>query len=186
MTTWRDSNTLASPLSCKIQFADLRLFMAKFFIPSDLESDQGSILNQLQSVARQSRTHMARHLLDTGLYAGQEQIINLIAMHKSLSSGEIARALGVRPPTITKSIARLQEQGFVERTTGHSDGRIVRVSLTKSGNEILKKVNKATRKAEKQALSKLTSKQQKQLRKSLNLMAESLSARDEKAQNSTK
>ena len=155
MTTWRDSNTLASPLSCKIQFADLRLFMAKFFIPSDLESDQGSILNQLQSVARQSRTHMARHLLDTGLYAGQEQIINLIAMHKSLSSGEIARALGVRPPTITKSIARLQEQGFVERTTGHSDGRIVRVSLTKSGNEILKKSKQSDAKSRKASIKQI-------------------------------
>ena len=160
--------------------------MAKYFLPSDDESDQISILNQLQAVARQSRTHMARHLLDTGLYAGQEQIINLIATHKSLSSGEIARALGVRPPTITKSIARLQEQGFVERTTGHSDGRIVRVSLTKSGRKILKKVNKATRKAEKQTLSKLTLKQQKQLRKSLNVMAENLIGRDKKAQNRSK
>ncbi len=160
--------------------------MAKFFIPSEDDSDQGSIVNQLQAVARQSRTHTARHLLDTGIYAGQEQIINLIAIHKSLSSGEIARAIGVRPPTITKSIARLQEQGFVERTTGHADGRIVRVSLTKSGKKILKKVNKATRKAEKQALRKLTVKQQKQLRKSLNVMAENLNSRDRKAQNASK
>lgn len=164
-----------------MHFADLLLFMAKFFVPSDDDPDQGSLLNQLQAVARQSRTHMARHLLDTGIYAGQEQIINLIATHKSLSSGEIARALGVRPPTITKSIARLQEQGFVERTKGHEDGRIVRVSLTKAGKKILKKVNKAIQKAEKQALSKLTSKRQKQLRKSLDSMAESLTDHDKKA-----
>jgi len=155
--------------------------MAKFYISSDDGTDKGSTLSQLQAVARQSRTHMARHLLDTGIYAGQEQIIGLIATHKSLSSGEIARALGVRPPTITKSIARLQEQGFVERTTGHADGRIVRVSLTKAGKKILKKVRKATQKAEKQTLSKLTPKQQKQLRKSLELMADNLNGRDKKA-----
>lgn len=156
--------------------------MAKFFIPSDDPTNEGSVLNQLQAVARQSRTHIARHLLDTGIYAGQEQIINLIASHESLSSGEIARALGVRPPTITKSIARLQEQGFVERTTGHADGRIVRVSLTKAGKKILKKVNKASLKAEKQTLRKLTSKQRKQLLKSLDLMAKNLDDRDKKSQ----
>lgn len=156
--------------------------MAKNFVPNEDSTDEGSLLNQLQAVARQSRTHMARHLLDTGIYAGQEQIINLIAAHKSLSSGEIARALGVRPPTITKSIARLQEQGFVERTKGHEDGRIVRVSLTKAGKKILKKVNRATKKAEKQVLGKLTLKRQKQLRNSLNSMAENLNAREQKAQ----
>lgn len=160
--------------------------MAKYFVPSDDDVYQESILIQLQAVARQSRTHMARHLLDTGIYAGQEQIINLIAANKSLSSGEIARALGVRPPTITKSIARLQEQGFVERTTGHADGRIVRVSLTKAGKKILKKVNRATLKAEKQTLSKLSPKQQKQLRKALDTMAENLNERDEKARRTLK
>ncbi len=143
----------------------------------------GDILNQLQSVARQARTHMARHLLGSGLYAGQEQIINLIAENQSMTSGEIARALGVRPPTITKSIMRLQEQGFVERTTGHEDGRIVRVSLTDAGWQILKKVNKATRKAQRQALKNLTGKQQKQLRRSLDILMNNLQTRDKKARN---
>lgn len=160
--------------------------MAKENVPGEEDTDQHSMLNQLQAVARQSRTHIARHLLETGIYAGQDQIINLIATHKSLSSGEIARALGVRPPTITKSIARLQEQGFVERTTGHPDGRTVRVSLTKAGKKILMKVNKATRKAEKQTLSNLTRKQQKRLRKSLDIMAENLDRHDNKAQNKAK
>ncbi|MEM8539540.1 MAG: MarR family transcriptional regulator [Pseudomonadota bacterium] len=156
--------------------------MAKNSVTDKDGMDEGSLLNQLQAVARQTRTHIARHLLDTGIYAGQEQIINLLATHKSLSSGEIARALGVRPPTITKSIARLQEQGFVERTKGHEDGRIVRVTLTKAGKKSLTKVSKATKKAEKQVLGKLTSRRQKQLRKALNSMAENLSAREKKVQ----
>ena len=109
------------PKTCNVIFADLAFGMAKFFVPNDKDAESTTILSLLQSTARQSRTHMARHLLDSGLYAGQEQIINLIGANKSMSSGEIARALGVRPPTITKSIARLQEQGFVERTTGHAD-----------------------------------------------------------------
>lgn len=155
--------------------------MAKSSKSNNDPAIDGAILNQLQSVARQARTHMARHLLDTGLYAGQEQIINLIAANQSMTSGEIANALGVRPPTITKSIMRLQEQGFVERTTGLEDGRIVRVSLTDAGQQILKKVNKAARRAERQTLKNLSGKQQKQLRKSLDILMQNLRKRDNKA-----
>lgn len=156
--------------------------MAKKSKSSKRDKEESSILVQLQAVARQSRTHMARHLLDSGLYAGQEQIVKLIAQHGSLSSGEIARSLGVRPPTVTKSIARLQEQGFVERTRGDDDGRIVRVSLTKAGLKTLKKADKAARKTEKQSLRKLSTKQQRQLSKALEKIAENLEIQEKRAQ----
>lgn len=154
--------------------------MAKFFLKKKSGGKRESVLNLLQNVARQSRTHTARHLLDTGLYAGQETIIDLLANNKSMTPSEIARELGVRPPTITKSINRLAEQGFVERTVGHADGRQVRIELTSAGKDVLKKMKKAARKAEKQSLKGLSKNQVSELATSLQSISDVLAARDEK------
>jgi DNA-binding MarR family transcriptional regulator len=43
----------------------------------------------------------------------------------------------VTPPTITKVIARLEEEGLVDRTVDASDRRITRVSTTREGRRRL-------------------------------------------------
>ena len=142
------------------------------------DGENAALMTRLQDVARQGRTHYARHLLKTGLYAGQEKIIELLAVHDAMTPGAIARELGVRPPTITKTIGRLEEQGFVARSTSDSDGRQVTVRLTEDGSAILDAMKKALRKAEKQALKGLKKKERKQLEKILWRIEENLAGHD--------
>ncbi|WP_306117584.1 MULTISPECIES: MarR family transcriptional regulator [unclassified Roseitalea] len=150
--------------------------MNRFYIPAD-ETESGALLARLQEVARQGRTHYARHLLKTGLYAGQEKIIEALAAADGLTPGELARALGVRPPTITKTISRLEEQGFVARQASKTDARQIVVSLTEAGHEVLGAMKKAVAKAEKQALKGLKKKERKQLEKILGKIEENLAER---------
>lgn len=141
---------------------------------TERDGESAALMTRLQDVARQGRTHYARHLLKTGLYAGQEKIIELLAAHEAMTPGAIARELGVRPPTITKTIGRLEEQGFVTRGMSDSDGRQVTVRLTDEGKAILDAMKKALRKAEKQALKGLKKKERKQLEKILSRIEENL------------
>ena len=122
---------------------------------------------RFQEVARHARTHYARHLRNTGLHAGQERIIEVLAESGTMTPGELAETLGVRPPTITKTISRLQEQGFVQRVRSDSDGRQVVVSLTEMGRNVLGAMKKSAAKAQKQALKGLKKKERKQLDKIL-------------------
>lgn len=154
--------------------------MNRFYIPSD-ETDTGALLARLQDVARHGRTHYARHLLKTGLYAGQEKIIETLAEAESMTPGDLARELGVRPPTITKTISRLEEQGFVARQASETDGRQIAVSLTEAGRAVLGAMNKAVAKAEKQALKGLKKKERKQLEKILGKIEQNLVAQAEAA-----
>ncbi len=140
--------------------------MNRFYIPAD-EAETGALLARLQDVARHGRTHYARHLLKTGLYAGQEKIIEALAAAGTMTPGELARTLDVRPPTITKTISRLEEQGFVARQASRTDGRQIAVKLTDAGREVLGAMTKAVAKAEKQALKGLKKKERKQLEKIL-------------------
>ena len=153
-----------------------RAGMNRFYIPAD-DSETGALLARLQEVARHGRTHYARHLLKTGLYAGQERIIEALAAEETMTPGELARSLDVRPPTITKTISRLEDQGFVLRQASPTDGRQIAVTLTDAGRQVLGAMTKAVAKAEKQALKGLKKKERKQLEKILGKIEQNLTDR---------
>ena len=149
--------------------------MNRYYIPAS-ELENATLLARIQDVARQGRTHYARHLLKTGLYAGQERIMEALAGADSLTPGELSHMLGVRAPTVTKTIGRLEEQGFVARDPSKTDGRQIHVRLTENGRAVLGAMAKAVGKAEKQALKGLKKKERKQLEKALAKIEENLAA----------
>jgi DNA-binding MarR family transcriptional regulator len=53
--------------------------------------------------------------------------------------GELAGAERVQPPSMTRIVARLEDGGFVTRTTDPTDRRFVRVELTAAGRDFMDK-----------------------------------------------
>ena len=81
--------------------------------------------------------------------------------------GNLASRLGVRPPTVTKTINRLQSQGFLERKASDADSRQAHVFLTDTGRDAIRSIEKSLRKTEKQAFRGVDKKEQKTLLKLL-------------------
>ena len=75
--------------------------------------------------------------------------------------------LGVRPPTITKTINRLQAQGFLEKRASETDARQAHIFLTEAGRDAIHAIEKSVKKTEKQALKGFDKKDLKQLSKLL-------------------
>lgn len=140
--------------------------MNRYYIEKEAE-ETTKLLASLQNTARNSRTHMARQLQSTGLYAGQESIMELLAAQDGQTLGQLAGALGVKPPTVTKSVTRLQEQEFVERRASETDARQIHVWLTGKGRALLETMHQAIRDAEARALDGIKKKDRKQLAKIL-------------------
>lgn len=65
------------------------------------------------------------------------QISALSTLYKCgpISPGKLAEREGVRPPSMTRVIATLQDRGYVYRSAHPSDGRQSVVGLTDSGQE---------------------------------------------------
>jgi DNA-binding MarR family transcriptional regulator len=124
-------------------------------------------MNRLHSAARLARTALAARLLEHGFYAGQDQIMLALDRDDGQTPGALADRLGVRPPTITKTINRLQAQGFLEKRTSNSDARQAHIFLTEAGREMIVAIEKSVKKTEKQALKGLDKKDQKALAKLL-------------------
>lgn len=110
-----------------------------------------------------------------GFYAGQDQIMIALDREDGQTPGQLATRLGVRPPTVTKTINRLQSQGYVEKRASETDARQANVFLTEEGRSAIRAIEKAVRKTEKQALKGLDKKEQKALLKLLGRIEANLS-----------
>lgn len=131
------------------------------------KADRGAAMSRLHSAARLARTALASRLLDHGFYAGQDQIMLALDQSDGQTPGQLAARLGVRPPTVTKTINRLQSQGFLEKRASEADARQAHVFLTDTGRDAIRAIEKSVRKTEKQALKGLDKKEQKTLTKLL-------------------
>lgn len=127
------------------------------------KADKATTVSRLHSTARLTRTALAARLLSHGFYAGQDQIMIALGREDGQTPGQLAARLGVRPPTVTKTINRLQSQGYVEKRPSETDARQANIFLTEDGRCAIKAIEKAVRKTDKQALKGFDKKDQKQL-----------------------
>ncbi|WP_029006587.1 MarR family winged helix-turn-helix transcriptional regulator [Azorhizobium doebereinerae] len=132
---------------------------------------------RLNHTARLQRALSARLLADLSLFPGQESVLKLLVEHDGRTMGDLAAALRVRPPTASKTIARLTTQGLVERRATDGDGRLVRVFLTASGRERGQAVDGIWDALEAEIVGNLDHKERKRLRKLLRKVEKSLAAK---------
>lgn len=133
-----------------------------------------SVSFRLSHAAKLHRARAATLLSGIGLYPGQETVLKSLAEADGRTMGELATALSVRPPTVTKMVARLGAQGFVERRASDGDARLARVYLTEAGRTRTEEIDAVWRQLEKQSLRGLDAKDRKRLRKLLRQVARNL------------
>jgi DNA-binding MarR family transcriptional regulator len=78
------------------------------------------------------------------LPVGQARVLSLLTLTGRRRVGELAEELGVRVPTITGIVDRLEERGLVARSRCAEDGRVVWVAAQPAG-ERLAEANYAAR-----------------------------------------
>lgn len=105
----------------------------------------------IQTAARLIRVKLASRLQSLGVYAGQEGVLLLLSQNDGLSPGFMADRMGVRPPTVTKTISRLANQGFVEKQASDDDQRQTRVFLTPIGRKVITEIERLLRATENDA-----------------------------------
>lgn len=125
------------------------------------------VMSRLHSAARLSRTALAARLNGHGFYAGQDQIMLALDHEDGQTPGQLAIRLGVRPPTITKTINRLQAQGILDKKPSKEDARQAHIFLTEQGKDAIRAIEKSVRKVDKIAFQDFDKKEQKALAKFL-------------------
>jgi DNA-binding MarR family transcriptional regulator len=128
----------------------------------------------LVQAARLHRARTGDRLAKLGLFAGQEQVVQALAAAGTMTMGDLAALLRVRPPTASKTVTRLAALGIVERRAESGDGRVVRVQLTEAGLAKAEAIERIQEEVEAELLDHLDKTDRRRLRKLLRKAARGL------------
>lgn len=135
--------------------------------------DLGPVITQ---AARSMRTVLSRNLLDSGLYAGQDGVVLALAETDGLTAGQLALRLGVKAPTMTRTIGRMEAQGFLERRADRDDARLTKVFLTETGRDCVAEISRSVARCDELALRGFSDKEMRTLIKLLKSVDANLQA----------
>lgn len=123
------------------------------------EHGPADLAQAVTQAARSMRTAMSRNLLDSGLYAGQDGVVLALAENDGMTAGTLAQKLGVKAPTMTRTIGRMEAQGFVERRAEPTDQRLTKVHLTDNGRNTVEAIGRSVAACDALAVSGLSDKE---------------------------
>jgi DNA-binding MarR family transcriptional regulator len=113
-------------------------------------------------------------LADLGVHHAQGRLLSMLAREGALPQAELARGMGIRPPTLTKMLRPLEERGLLERHASTSHGRIKLVKLTRRGRMTAKRVEEAWDQVEHKVLETLPRSERRLLRHQLEKVRDTL------------
>jgi len=92
---------------------------------------------RLHSAAIQLLRRLRREDDASGLTAPRLSVLSVVVFAGPRTLGELATAEQVRPPTMTRLVAALEQQGLVRRIPDPEDGRVTRIAPTAKGRTLL-------------------------------------------------
>jgi MarR family transcriptional regulator, organic hydroperoxide resistance regulator len=141
-----------------------------------MASRRDDLDSALVRAARAHRTATGRRLSALGLHPGQDALLRLLWAEDGQRQTQLADALQVEPPTVTKMLQRMEVAGLVTRKGDKADGRVSLVKLTAKGKRLQPKVEAATADVTKEATRGVTAKDAAALVATLDKIAANLSA----------
>lgn len=101
--------------------------------PSETEGELAARLRL--AIVRLAR--LLRSQGDGEVTASQLSALSSLERRGPLTLGELSAVERVKPPTMTRVVASLEEMGLVTRTVGEVDRRVARVEATEAGRQLL-------------------------------------------------
>jgi MarR family transcriptional regulator for hemolysin len=126
------------------------------------QEDAERLTRELGKVSQLVRAVRARDLARHGLHPGQDVVVWLLGRHPDgLTVREIAEQLGLDGPSVTRSLARLDKQGWFTRQPVPGDRRQVLIVPTRRAVELVGPVEESWSAVARTACAGMTGKEQR-------------------------
>ena len=102
-----------------------------------MKGGEVEVATRLHSVAIHLLRRVRRGDEALGLSAARLSALSVVGFGGPRTLGELAAAEQVQPPTMTRIVAALEQDGLVTRTADPEDRRVFRVQITDKGRRIL-------------------------------------------------
>ena len=91
----------------------------------------------IHQVAHLAKYQALKEMEAYGLRPNQAGILFTLRSEGGLSQRELAKRMGVTPPSMTVALKKLEKQGYIVREQDEKDQRITRIQISKQGQECL-------------------------------------------------
>ena len=100
-------------------------------------TQESNVMDSLHRLMRLTRRYQGggRHRSSYG----ETRLMRMLLDNSDLSASELAEALDIRPPSLTKVLDGLEHRGEIVRARDDKDSRIWRINLTEQGRTELEK-----------------------------------------------
>ena len=101
------------------------------------QDDAERLADRLHSAAIHLLRRLRKEDAKAGLSAPRLSALSVVVFAGPVTLGELAHAEQVRPPTMTRLVSALEDDGLVARETDPNDGRLTRIRATPKGRALL-------------------------------------------------
>jgi len=122
------------------------------------------------------RRRLAEVLLPQGLTLQQYTALAMLGARGQLSNAQLAERSFVTPQTANEMVKGMEERGWIERTPDPTHGRIILLSLTRSGRVVLNNAHVLAAELEQIMLDRLPQTERDLLLGHLKICAQTLGA----------
>jgi DNA-binding MarR family transcriptional regulator len=137
-------------------------------MPTDKDDSHTSTVYLLKRTELAVRGCLEVALMPFGLTP--TQLLMLVRLKRSaegLSGAELARAAGVRPQSITDLVGPLEREGLITRRESPEHKRILKITLSPAGEQLLERAFPVTQQLEQELLGNLEGAELERLREGL-------------------
>lgn len=119
---------------------------------------------------------MIKHQLEPyEVGSGQHFYLFLLDRTPGITQNEVSRGTGIDKATAAKGLAKLEQQGYIQRVPDKADRRVRRLYLTEKGKDIIPKVKESLARVTEVCSAELTQEELEQLFSLLDKVEHSLS-----------
>ena len=107
-------------------------------------------------IKRSASVHHAGH-------KGNGRILTAVRDNNGITQTQLADELDIRPQSLTRALAELEEMGYIERKRDENDRRNISVFITEEGRSLCKKIHEARKARAKNIFGCLSAEEQETL-----------------------
>lgn len=110
----------------------------------DVDATTAIVMREFMLLGRLQRQQMHRAFAKQLMHPGQAVCIAVLAHRGEMAQSELAEALVLSRPSVTRLLQRMERGGLVHRRTDESDQRQTLVELTPTGRELQHRMYEAS------------------------------------------
>ena len=101
------------------------------------QGQERSLGKQISHISRDIRWMIQHELEPCGVGSGTHFFLHLIEQHPGITQNDLSGKTDIDKATAAKGLAKLEQQGYLQRIPDSEDGRVRRLYLTKAGKAIM-------------------------------------------------